>query len=107
MAHASDGTVESSECQAVQERLQAIQLAEQEAEDALRHRESIALAQQSLLRQREDESTRLAAPQSSLQDLGHRVDTLRHELERQVKPPRATLKAQPVHSTANLADLPA
>jgi hypothetical protein len=106
-AHASDGTVESSECQAVQERLQAIQLAGQEAEDALRHRESIALAQQSLLRQREDESTRLAAAQTSLQDLERRVDALRHQVERRVKAPGASLKAAPFRSAAKLADLPA
>lgn len=105
--HASDGTVESSEYKVIQDRLQAIQSAEQEAADAEQHRESIALAQQSLLRQRQDESTQLAAAQSSVQDLERRIDTLRHELERRVKAPGASLKAAPFHSAANLAELAA
>lgn len=105
--HISDGTVESSEYKAIQERLQAIQFAEQETADAERHRESIALAQESLLRQRQDESTQLAAAQSSVQDLERRVATLRHELERRVKAPGASLKAAPFHSAADLAELAA
>lgn len=106
-AHASDGTVESSEYKAIEERLQAVQSAQQEAADAQRHRESIELAQQSLLRQREDESSRLATAQSSAQDLEHRVDALRHEVERRVKAPGARLKAAPFLSAANIAELAA
>src|ERR1700682_385696 len=107
VAHPSDGTVESSEYKAIQKLLQAMQLAEQEAADVERHRESIALAQQSLLRQREDESTRLATAQSSVQDLERRVDALRHEVERRVKAPGASLQAAPFRSAAKLADLAA
>jgi hypothetical protein len=107
VAHASDGTVESSEYKAIEERLQAIQSAQQEAADAQRHRESIALAQQSLFRQREDETSRLATAQSSAQDLEHRVDALRHEVERRVKAPGARLKAAPFLSAANIAELAA
>ncbi len=105
--HISDGTVESSEYKVIQDRLQAIQFAEQETADAERHRESIALAQESLLRQRQDESTQLAAAQSSAQDLERRVAMLRHELERRVKAPGASLKAAPFHSAADLAELAA
>jgi hypothetical protein len=107
VSHASDGTVESSEYKAIQERLQAIQSAQQEAADAQRHRESIELAQQSLLRQREDESGRLATAQISARDLEHRVDALRHEVERRVKAPGARLKAAPFLSAANIAELAA
>jgi hypothetical protein len=106
-AHASDGTVESSEYKVIQDRLQAIQSAEQEAADAERHRESIALAQQSLLRQRQDENAQLAVAQGSEQDLEHRVNAMRHELERRVKAPGASLKAAPFRSAANLAELAA
>jgi len=107
VAHASDGTVETSEYKAIEDRLQAIQSAQQEAADAQRHRESIELAQQTLLRQREDESTRLATAQSSARDLAHRVDALRHEVERRVKAPGARLKAAPFLSAANIAELAA
>jgi hypothetical protein len=107
VAHESDGTVESSEYKAIEERLQAMQSAQQEAADAQRHRESIALAQQTFLRQREDESSRLAAAQNSAQDLEHRIDALRHEVERRVKSPGARLKAAPFLSAANIAELAA
>ena len=107
VAHASDGTVESSEYKAIEERLLAIQSAQQEAADAQRHRESIALAQQSLLRQREDENSRLATAQGSAQDLEHRIDALRREVERRVKAPGARLKAAPFVSAANIAELTA
>jgi hypothetical protein len=70
VAHASDGTVESSEYKLVKERLEAMQFAEREAADAQRRRESIDLAKQVFLRQREDESTRLAAAESSVRDQG-------------------------------------
>jgi hypothetical protein len=106
-AHVSDGTVESSEYKVIQDRLQAIQSAEQDAADAERHRDSVALAQQSLQRQSQDESTQLAVAQSSVQDLERRLDTLRHEVERRVKAPGASLKAAPFRAAANLADLAA
>jgi len=105
--HASDGTVESSECKVIQERLQAIQFAEQEAADAQRRRESVDLARQTFIRQREDEAALLAAAQSSVQDLEQRVNSMRHEIERRVKAPGASLKAAPFGSAANVANLSA
>jgi len=107
VVHASDGTVESSESKVIEERLRAVQFAEQEAADARRRRDSLDLARQSILREREDESTLLATTQASTESLERRVNALRHELERRVKAPGATLKATPFRSAANLADLPA
>lgn len=105
--HASDGTVEASEYKAIQEHLEAIQLAEQEAADAKRQRDSAEAVRQSLIRQHEDETTRLAAAQSSVQDLEQRVNALRHELEQRVKAPGADLKAAPFRSAASLKVLSA
>jgi hypothetical protein len=105
--HSSDGTVESSEYKAIQDHLQALQFAEQEAADAQSRRESIDLAKQTLIRQREDETTRLAAAQSSTQDLEQRVNSLRHQVQQRIKAPGATLKAAPFRSAANLANLAA
>jgi hypothetical protein len=105
--HSSDGTVESSEYKAIQEHLRAIQFAEQEAAEAQRHRESVDLARQTFIREREDETTLLAAAVSSAQDLEQRVNSLRHEVERRVKAPGASLKAAPFGSAATVADLPA
>ena len=105
--HPSDGTVESSECKVIQDHLQAIQIATQQALDAQRRRESLDLAKQTFVRQREDETSLLAAAQSSVQDLEQRINSLRHEIERRVKVPGASLKAAPFRSAANVANLPA
>lgn len=105
--HQSDGTVEASEGRTIQDRLQAFQFAQQEAADGQRRRESIELAKQTLVRQREDETARLAAAQSSVQDLEQRVNSLRHQVERRIKAPGAALKAAPFHSAASMATLAA
>jgi hypothetical protein len=107
VVHSSDGTVESSEYKVIQDHLHAIQFAEQEAADAQRHRESIDLARQTFIRQREDETALLAATQASVQDLEQRVSSLRHELERRIKAPGASLKAAPFRSAADVANLTA
>jgi hypothetical protein len=105
--HPSDGTVESSEYKAIQDRLQAIQFAEQEAAEANRRRESVDLARQTFIRQREDEAALLATAESSVKDLEQRINSLRHEVERRVKPPGTSLKAAPFGSAANVANLAA
>lgn len=107
VVHPSDGTVESSERKVIEDHLQAIQFAEQEAADAQRRRESIDLAKQTVIRQREDENTRLAAAESSVQDLEQRVAALRRQLEQRVKAPGADLKAAPFRSAASVATLAA
>jgi uncharacterized small protein (DUF1192 family) len=105
--HPSDLTVETSEYKEFQDHLQAIQVAAQEAADAKRRLESAELVRQTVIRQREDETTRLAVAQSSVQDLEQRITTLRHELERRVKAPGADLKAAPFRSAANVKTLAA
>jgi hypothetical protein len=105
--HPSDGTVESSEFKAIQEHLQAIQFAAQEAADIKRRRDSADLVRQTILRKREDETTLLASAQSSVKDLEERVKNLRHEVERRVKPPGADLKAAPFQSAAKVITVPA
>jgi hypothetical protein len=107
IVHPSDGTVESSEYKAIQEHLRTIQFAEQEAAEAQRHRESVDLARQTFIREREDQATLLATAQSSVRDLQQRVNSLRHEVQRRVKAPGATLKAAPFSSAANVANLTA
>lgn len=105
--HPSDGTVESSEYKILQDHVQAIQFTRQETADALRRRTSIDLANETLVRQREDETARLTAARSSVQDLQQRVDSLRHQLERRVAAPGANLKAAPFRSAANVSTLAA
>jgi uncharacterized small protein (DUF1192 family) len=105
--HASDGTVEAGEYKAIQDHLQVLQFAEQEAAEANRRRANVDLARQTFIRQREDEAARLATAQSSVKELEQRVNSLRHEVERRVKAPGASLKAAPFGSAANVANLAA
>jgi hypothetical protein len=105
--HLSDLTVESSEYKVFQDHLQAIQFAGQEAADAKRRRESAELVRQTVIRQREDETTRLASAQASVQNLEQRISELRHEVERRVKAPGADLKAAPFRAAANIKTLAA
>jgi hypothetical protein len=105
--HVSDLTVESSEYKVFQDRLQAIQFAAQEAADAKRRRDSAELVRQTVVRQREDETTRLAAAQASVQDLEQRISAVRHEVERRVRAPGADLKAAPFRAAANVKTLAA
>jgi hypothetical protein len=105
--HASDGTVESSEYKVIEERVQAMELAEQEAADAEQRRESAELVKQTVIRQREDETTRLTAALSSVEDLEQKVNAIRHEVLRRVAPPGADMKAAPFRSAANLKTLAA
>jgi len=106
-SHPSDGTVESSETKLIQERVRAIQDAREEAAENQRRAESIDLAKQTIVRQREDEAARLSAAKSSAEDLEQRVDALRHQIEMRIKAPGATLKSAPFHSAADVANLAA
>jgi hypothetical protein len=105
--HPSDLTVEANEFKAIQEHLQANQLAEQEARDLKRRRESAELVKKTMIRRREDESSLLASTQSSVKDLEERLKTLRHEVERRVKAPGTDLKAAPFQSSAKIITVPA
>jgi hypothetical protein len=105
--HPSDGSVESAESKLIQERAQAIQTAREEAAEEQRRSESIELAKQSLIRQRADETVRVAAAQSSEEDLEKRVNTLRHQVEMRIKAPGANLKSAPFRSATDVAALTA
>jgi hypothetical protein len=105
--HPSDGTVESSESKIIQDGVQAIQNARQETAENRRRAESIDLAKQTILRQREDETSRLSAAKSSAQDLEQRINTLRHLIEMRIKAPGASLKSAPFRSASDVAALSA
>ena len=105
--HPSDGTVESSESKIIQEGVQAIQTARQEAAENRRRAESIDLAKQTIIRQREDETSRLSAAKSSEQDLEQQIKTLRHQVEMRIKAPGASLKSAPFRSATDVAALTA
>ncbi|HEV2103519.1 MAG TPA: hypothetical protein VGR58_12140 [Candidatus Acidoferrum sp.] len=105
--HPSDGTVEKSEMKEIKDQLETLQEAAAQAADARRRQTSAELVQQSLVRQREDETSRISNAQSSLKDLERQVNALHHELERRVKAPGGDLKAAPFQSAATLKTLSA
>jgi hypothetical protein len=105
--HPSDGTVEKSEMKEVKDELESLQEAAAQAADARRRETSAELVRQSLIRQREDETSRLSNAQASQKDLEQQVNALHHELERRVKSPGADLKAAPFQSAATLNTLSA
>src|SRR5260370_10436678 len=105
--HASDGTVEKSEMKEIKDQLETLQEAAAQAADARRRQTSADLVRQSLIRQREDETTRISNAQSAHKDLEQKVSALHHELERRVKSPGADLKAAPFQSAATLKTLSA
>jgi hypothetical protein len=105
--HASDGTVEKEEMKEVKDSLESMQQAALDAADARRRTQSAELVRQSYLRQREDESTRLASLEENEKTLELEITSVRHEVERRVKAPGADLKAAPFHSAANLKTLSA
>jgi hypothetical protein len=105
--HPSDGTVEKSEMKEIKDQLETLQEAAAQAADARRRQTSAELVRQSVIRQREDESTRISNAQSSQKDLEQQVNALHHALERRVKAPGADLKAAPFQSAATLKTLSA
>lgn len=107
VVHASDGTVEKSEMKEIKDQLEALQEAAAQAADARRRETSAELVRQSLVRQREDETTRFKNAESTQKDLEQQVGSLHHELERRVKAPGADLKAAPFQSAARLKTLSA
>jgi hypothetical protein len=106
-SHPSDGSVESSELKEIQEHVQAILDARQQALEEQQRLASIDLASRTLARQREEESTRLASTESSARDLQQRVDALRHQVEMRIKAPGSSLKSAPFQSAAEVGPLAA
>ena len=105
-AHASDGTVESSELKEIEDRLRIVQSTEQqEAETARRRQEELLGA--TVLREWQDEQTKLDLAKSSVRNLEQRVDDLRHNVELRTKDDGVELKSALFHSAAKLQSLAA
>jgi len=103
--HPSDGSVESSEYKEFKDRMDSMLAERQEAAEKERREASLAAAKLSFVRQREDETTRLASTAASIKDLEERINAQRHLVERRVKAPGAELKSAPFHSSASLTTL--
>lgn len=105
--HASDGTVETSEFQEIQERLREVQVAERRRAEALRKQQEEEAAKARLHREREEEAARLLEAESSVRNLEQRIRDLRHDVEVRVKAEGAELKSAPFRRAAKLQSLEA
>jgi hypothetical protein len=105
--HPSDGSVESAECQEVQNQIDAVEAEKKQSEEHEKQRRQ-KLAGQELERKRlADETSALAAAQTSAQTLGQHLEMLRRQAERVVKAPGGQLKSAPFHSATNVKSLEA
>jgi hypothetical protein len=105
--HPSDGSVESAECQEIENQIDAAESEKKQSEE--REKQRLAkLAEEELERKRlADETSALAAAQTSAQTLDQRLEYLRHRAERVVKAPGSQLKSAPFHSATNVKSLQA
>jgi hypothetical protein len=103
--HISDGNIEKMEMKEIKERIDEAEEAAITAAEERRRRNSAEIVHQTYVRQKEDEATRLSSAEASEKQLQEQVDSLRHELERQVKKPGADLKAAPFAAAASLKSL--
>jgi hypothetical protein len=103
--HPSNGSVETAEYQAIQNRVDAIELDKKQTRDAEKHRQE-QLAQQSLEQKKKlEEEAELAAAEGSSDNLEQQVANLRHQVERVIKASGANLKSAPFHTATTLKQL--
>ncbi len=105
--HPSDGSVENAESQEIQNQIDAAETEKKQEEQREKQRLE-KLAGQELERKRvQEETSALAAAQTSSQSLDQQLDSLRHQAERVVKSPGAQLKTAPFRSATNVKSLDA
>lgn len=105
--HPSNGSVESAECQEVENQIDAVETEKKQSEEREKQRLQ-KLAGQELERKRlADETSALAAAQTSAQTLDQHLAALRHQAERVVRAPGGQLKSAPFHGATNVKSLEA
>jgi len=116
--HASDGTVETSEYKTIHDHIESVDAMRQQAADAERVKQEAAQRQfldstasvpntpaQPAADTPVDAPPPSVSPQSSIQELEQRVNSLRKQTQRKVKSPGAPLKSAPFHTASNLHSL--
>lgn len=106
-ADISDGSVESSEFKEIQERLRQVQLTNLESAGLLKKRQEEDDVQAALLRQRQEETVKLDAAESSLKDLESRFNELQHKVIVRVRTESTELKSAPFNSATKVQFLSA
>ena len=105
--HPSDGSVESAECQDIENQIDAVETEKKQSEEREKQRQEKLAGQELERKRRADETSALAAAQTSAQTLDQHLEALRHQAERVVKAPGGQLKSAPFHSATNVKSLEA
>ena len=106
-AHASDGSVETSEFKEIQDQLRAIQLEQQKILEATHLREAQERVKATLPETRESAIARFDSAQAEIRTLQQRIRELQHDLEVRVKEAGAELKSAPFQKAAKIGSLTA
>ena len=104
-AHASDGTVETSEFKEIQDQLRAIQFEQQKILEATRLHEAQERVKASQPETREAAIARFDSAQAEIRTLQQRIHELQHDLEVRVKEPGADLRSAPFQKAAKVESL--
>lgn len=105
-SHASNGSVESAEYGAIQDRLEKTKLQKQQAaQNAVQRQQELAAKQAE--RKRQQAQLELTLARQPGETLEQHVRRLRHEVERTIRPPGAQLKSAPFQSASSLKSLSA
>lgn len=103
--HPSNGSVETAEYKAIQDRVDTIDLEKKQKAENEQHRQE-ELARQALeTKKQQEEELALANAEGSADDLEQHIEKLRRQVERVVKTPGADLKSAPFHTATNLKSL--
>jgi hypothetical protein len=103
--HPSDGSVESAECQEIENQIDAVEAEKKQSEEREKQRQE-TVARRDLERKRlADETSALAVSQASSQTLDQHLEALRHQAERVVKATGGQLKSAPFHGATNVKSL--
>jgi hypothetical protein len=105
--HLSDGSVESAECQEIENQIDAVETEKKQSDEHEKQRQEKLAGQELERKQLADETSALAAAQTSAQTLDQHLEMLRHQAERVVKAPGGQLKSAPFHSATNVKSLEA
>ncbi|HYK51213.1 MAG TPA: hypothetical protein VEU94_15920 [Terriglobales bacterium] len=105
--HSSDGSVENAECQEIENQIDSVEAEKKQSQEREKQHQDKLAAQELERKRLSEETSAIAAAQTSAQTLDQRLEYLRHQAERVVKAPGGQLKSAPFHTATNVKALEA
>ena len=103
--HPSDGSVENAESQEIQNQIDTVEAEKKQSEQREKQRLETLAGQELEHKRVQEETSALAAAQTSALTLDQQLDSLRRLAERVVKAPGGQLKSAPFRSATNVKSL--